>query len=61
MDLGEQESLEEQMRAASERERDLWERVKTRAPGEDPKADLLWAEWLQAAEQVRRLAALMRQ
>jgi hypothetical protein len=60
MDLGEQGSLEEQMRVASGRERDLWERVKAKPPGEDPKADLLWAEWLQAAEQVRRLAALMR-
>ena len=54
------EELLLQARTASNAERQLWERVRGKHPGtseHDPKA---WAEWLAAAQMVRRLDEQLR-
>ena len=60
MDPAERKKLEEQIQAASARERELWERVKGKHPGQPGHDDAVWQEWLEAAELVRRLWQMLR-
>lgn len=53
-------SLDEQIRAASAKERELWACVKGFYPGGPGHDPALWREWMQAAERVRDLAEMIR-
>jgi hypothetical protein len=60
MDQAERKELEEQLRKASARERELWEQVKGKYPGQDDHDPARWGEWMEAAQLVRDLARRLR-
>jgi hypothetical protein len=60
MDQAERKELEDQLRKASARERELWEQVKGKYPGQDDHDPVRWGEWMEAAQLVRDLARRLR-
>ena len=59
MQTGERGQLLDQCQAASLLERELWERVRGKHPGQPDHDAQAWQEWIDAAHVVRTLAQAM--